>query len=117
MRDPDQHTETDAVAAALRAALPVPSRIRVYTFTCGCPDADGQLFWTVDTESRSYELVVATDTLPLREVGLTRTPRFGDGDTGETHFLIRSATSRWPEELAQFVGRLTLSDHSPLSLH
>ncbi len=112
MRGAHNHTESEAVAEALRAALPVPSRTRVYTLTCGCPDSDGQLFWNIDAESRSYELVVACDAVALRDVRLTSTPRFGDGPVWETGFLIRDTSSRWPDDLAQLVGRLTLPDRT-----
>jgi len=110
MRDTHDHPDSEAVADALRATLPVPSRTRVYTLTCGCPDTGGQLFWHVDTECRSYELVIARDAMVLRDVRLVSTPRFGDdGDAPawETGFLIRDTSSRWPEHLAQLVGRLT----------
>lgn len=54
------------------------------------------------------------DTVPLRDVRLASTPRFGDGPAWATDFLIRDTSSRWLEDRARLVGRLTLSDHSTL---
>lgn len=56
MAETHDHSETQGVARALRVVLPAPSRTRVYTLSCGCPDAEGDLSWYFDTEARSYEL-------------------------------------------------------------
>lgn len=110
------HTESQAVAQALSAVLPVPSRTRVHVLTCGCPDADGRLFWSIDTETRRYELTLALDAAELRDVQLTSEPRFGEGTSWTTQFLVRDTSAPWAQALASLVARLAVSDHSPLAL-
>ncbi|MFD7919547.1 hypothetical protein ACFV3R_10015 [Streptomyces sp. NPDC059740] len=116
MPETHDHADSENVAVALRKTLPIPSRTRVYALTCGCPDADGQLFWTIDTETRSYELLLAPDSAGLRTVRLTSEPRFGDGPTWAADFLVRDTSTDWGEALAHLVARLTLADRSTLPL-
>lgn len=116
MPETHDHTDSHIVALALREVLPIPSRTRVSTLTCGCPDPDDQLFWSIDTETRSYELVLAPDQTGLRAVHLTSEPRFGDGAVWTITFLVRDTSTGWAQSLAQLVARLTLADRSPLPL-
>ncbi|GAA1334759.1 hypothetical protein GCM10009647_076640 [Streptomyces sanglieri] len=116
MAEVHDHTECQAVTQALRAVLPIPSRTRVYTLTCGCPDAEGCLSWCIDTETRSYELDLAPTGTGLRHVQLTSRPLVGDGTTWSEDFLVPGPPADWEQPLARLVARLTLSDRSPLSL-
>ncbi|WP_328373041.1 hypothetical protein OG800_49560 (plasmid) [Streptomyces sp. NBC_00445] len=116
MPETHHHSGSQAVALALREVLPVPTRTRVYTLTCGCPAADGQRFWNIDTETRSYELVLVPDRPGLQAAQLTSTPRCGDGAVWTAEFLVRDSSDDWAQPLAQLVARLTLADRSPLSL-
>ncbi|MGV2918365.1 hypothetical protein [Streptomyces alfalfae] len=110
------HSETQGVARALRVVLPAPSRTRVYTLSCGCPDAEGDLSWYIDTEARSYELDLSSAAAGARQVRLTSRPLIGDGTIWSEEFLICDAPADWAHPLARLVARLTLSDRSPLSL-
>ncbi|MEU0214707.1 hypothetical protein ABZ281_06095 [Streptomyces sp. NPDC006265] len=116
MAESHDHSQTQAVARALRAVLPAPSRTRVYTLTCGCPDTEGDLSWHIDTETRSYELDLSFAAAGPRQVRLTSQPLIGDGTTWSEDFLIPNAPADWAHPLARLVARLTLSDRSPLSL-
>ncbi|MFI6688460.1 hypothetical protein [Streptomyces sp. NPDC050485] len=116
MAEVHDHTESQAVTQALRAVLPIPSRTHVYMPTCGCHDAEGLLSWHIDTETRSYELDLAPAGTRLRQAHLTSQPLIGDGTTWSEDFLIRDTPADWAQPLARLVGRLTLSDRSPLSL-
>ncbi|GAA1237873.1 hypothetical protein [Streptomyces rhizosphaericus] len=108
------HADSENAALTLGETLPIPRRACVYALTCGCPDADGQLFWTIDTETRSYELVLAPDSAGLRTVRLTSEQRFGDGPTWAADFFVRDTLADWVQALARHVSRLTLADRSPL---
>lgn len=116
MPETHHHTGSQAVALALREVLPVPTRTRVYVLTCGCPGPDGQRNWNIDTETRSYELVLVPDRPGLQAAQLTSEPRFGDGTVWTTEFLVRDTSADWAHSLAQLIARLTLADRSPLSL-
>ncbi|MCX4791996.1 hypothetical protein OG369_39805 [Streptomyces sp. NBC_01221] len=115
----------DAVAEAWHAAggsqLDIPAGIVAALAmwprkSPGAEDADGQLFWNIDTETRRYELTVAPDTAGLRDVRLTSEPRFGEGPAWTTQFLLRDTSVPWAQPLASLVARLTVSDRSPLAL-
>jgi hypothetical protein len=110
------HSDSQAVALALRAVVPAPSRTRVYVLTCGCPDAEGLVSLLMDTETRSYELDLASAAVGPRQVRLTSRPLIGDGTTWSEDFLIPDTPADWARPLARLVARLTLSDRSPLSL-
>ncbi|MEU6349985.1 hypothetical protein ABZ896_11725 [Streptomyces sp. NPDC047072] len=114
MSETHDHTDSEIVALALQEVVPLPSRTRVYALTCGCPDSDGELFWSIDTETRSYELSLAPDGTGLRAVRLISEPRFGDGASWTTGFLVRDTAADWAQSLARLVARLTLADRSPL---
>ncbi|MCL3999110.1 hypothetical protein [Streptomyces lavenduligriseus] len=116
MGETHDHRESQAVARALRAVLPAPSRTCVYVLACGCPDAEGLLSWHIDTESRSYELELSPAATGPREVRLTSRPLIGDEPAWSEEFLIGGAPASWTHSLARLVARLTLSDRSPLSL-
>ncbi|MFI1530686.1 hypothetical protein [Streptomyces griseus] len=116
MTDAHDHRESQAVAHALRAALPSPSRTHVYTLTCGCPDAEGELSWHIDTETRSYELDLSLAAASVRQVRLTSQPRIGDGETWSEDFFIGTSPADGARPLARLVARLTLSDRSLPSL-
>ena len=116
MAEAHDHSESQAVARALRAVLPAPSRTRVYVQTCGCPDAEGYLSWHIDTETRSYELDISPAAAGPRQVRLASRPLIGDGTTWSEDFLIPDTPADWAHPLARLVARLTLSDRSPLSL-
>lgn len=110
------HSESQAVARALRAVMPAPSRTSVYVLTCGCPDAESLLYWHIDTENRSYELDLSPAAAGPRQVRLTSRLLIGDGAAWSEDLLVPDAPADWVHPLARLVARLTLSDRSPLSL-
>ncbi|MEU8591422.1 hypothetical protein AB0C59_31175 [Streptomyces sp. NPDC048664] len=110
------HSDSQAVARALRAVMPAPSRTSVYVLTCGCLDAEGLLSWYIDTETRSYELDLSPAAAGPRQVRLTSRPLIGDGTVWSEDLLIPDPPADWAHSLARLVARLTLSDRSPLSL-
>ncbi|MFJ1662583.1 hypothetical protein [Streptomyces anthocyanicus] len=113
MTDAHDHSESQAVAQALHAVLPVPSRTRVHTLTCGCPDAEGDLSWRIDTETRSYELDLSPAAANVRQVRLTSQPLIGDGKTWSEDFFVADGPADGTSSLARLVARLTLSDRNP----
>lgn len=117
MAEVHDQSEDQTVAQALRAVLPIPSRTRVSTLTCGCPDAEGGLSWCIDTETQSYELELLPTGTGLWHVQLTSRPLVGDGTTWSEDFLIPGPPADWVQPLARLVARLTLSDRSPISLN
>lgn len=116
MAQAHDHSDSQAVARALRAVMPAPSRTSVYALTCGCPDAEGLLSWCIDTETRSYELDLSPAAAGPRQVRLTSRPLIGDGTVWSEDLLVPDAPADWTHSLARLVARLTLSDRSPLSL-
>lgn len=78
------HSDSQAVARALRAVMPAPSRTSVYVLTCGCPDAEGLLSWYIDAETRSYELDLCRAAAGPSQVRLTSRPLIGDGHNSAT---------------------------------
>ena len=119
MAQAHDHSESQAVARALRGVMPAPSRTSVYVLTCGCPDAEGLLSWHIDTENRSYELDLspaAGGPRHPRQVRLTSQPLLGDGTVWSEDLLVSDAPADWAHSLARLIARLTLSDRSPLSL-